>query len=176
MVRSQTASLTPDPSFAHNLGYRCPNDQCEGILDIYTSRPFQRHQEHPNARCFDLCCRTLNIRESRRTPNPQLWECWASPPHLAKVGLRHSHISTRKFVSFQQECLSHLNDQNLTMTSLKYVGWIKEILELDYGQFQTIVLLYNWVVANYEGLNANIKGDGYGFTLMNFKHFIPMST
>jgi len=47
---------------------------------------------------------------------------------------------------------------------------------LDYGQFQTIVLLYNWVVANYEGLNANIKGDGYGFTLMNFKRFIPMST
>jgi hypothetical protein len=42
----------------------------------------------PNARCFKPFCRTLNIRESRRTPNPQLWKCWASPPHLAKVGLR----------------------------------------------------------------------------------------
>jgi len=69
VVESQTANLTPGPYFAHNLGCRCPNDQCEGILDIYTSRPFQRHQEHPNARCFGLCCRTLNIRESRRTPN-----------------------------------------------------------------------------------------------------------
>jgi len=39
--------LTPGPSFAHNLGCRCTNDQCEGILDIYTSRPFQWHQEHP---------------------------------------------------------------------------------------------------------------------------------
>ncbi len=29
------------PSFAHNLGCRCPNGQCEAILDIYTSRPFQ---------------------------------------------------------------------------------------------------------------------------------------
>jgi hypothetical protein len=29
------------PSFAHNLGCRCPNDQCEAILDIYTLRPFQ---------------------------------------------------------------------------------------------------------------------------------------
>jgi hypothetical protein len=40
VVGSQTASLTPGPSFAHNLGCRCPNDQCEAISDIYTSRPF----------------------------------------------------------------------------------------------------------------------------------------
>jgi hypothetical protein len=40
VVGSQTSSLTPDPSFAHNLGCRCSNDQCEAILDIYTSRPF----------------------------------------------------------------------------------------------------------------------------------------
>jgi hypothetical protein len=91
VVESQTASLTPDPSFAHNLGCRCPNDQCKAIFDIYASRPFQWHQEHLNARCFGPFCRALNIRESRRTPNPQLWECcWASPPHLAKVGLRHT--------------------------------------------------------------------------------------
>jgi hypothetical protein len=89
VVGSQTASLTPGPSFAHNLGCRCPNDQCEAIFDIYASRPFQWHQEHLNARCFGPFCRPLNIRESRRTPNPQLWKCWASPPHLAKVGLRH---------------------------------------------------------------------------------------
>jgi hypothetical protein len=88
VVGSQTTSLTPGPSFADNLGYRCPNDQCEVIFYIYASRPFQWHQEHFNARCFGPCCRTLNIRESRRTPNPQLWKCWASPPHLAKVGLR----------------------------------------------------------------------------------------
>jgi hypothetical protein len=88
VVGSQTASLTPGPSFAHNLGYKCPNGQCEAIFDIYASRPFQWHQKHLNARCFEPCCRTLNIRESRRTPSPQLWECWASPPHLAKVGLR----------------------------------------------------------------------------------------
>jgi hypothetical protein len=89
VVGSQTASLTPGPSFAHNLGCRCPNDQCEVIFDIYASRPFQWHQEHPNASFLGPCCRTLNIRESQRTPNPQLWKCWASPPHLAKVGLRH---------------------------------------------------------------------------------------
>jgi hypothetical protein len=41
VVGSQTGSLTPGPSFAHNLSYRCPNDQCEAIFDIYASRPFQ---------------------------------------------------------------------------------------------------------------------------------------
>ncbi len=75
VVGSQTASLTPGPSFAYNLSDRCPNGQCEAIFDIYASRPFQWHQEHLNARCFGPCCRTLNIRESRRTPSPQLWEC-----------------------------------------------------------------------------------------------------
>ncbi len=41
VVGSQTASLTPGPSFAPNLGCRCPNGSCEAILDIYISRPFQ---------------------------------------------------------------------------------------------------------------------------------------
>ncbi len=41
VVGSQIASLTPGPSFAHNLGCRCPNGQCEAIFDIYASRPLQ---------------------------------------------------------------------------------------------------------------------------------------
>ncbi len=82
VVGSQTASLTPALSFAHNLGWRCPNCQCEGIFDIYVSRPFQWHQKHPNARCFDPCCRAVNIQI------PNFSKCWASPPHLAKLGLR----------------------------------------------------------------------------------------
>jgi len=40
VVGSQTSSLTPGPSFAHNLGCKCPNGQCEAILDIYVSRAF----------------------------------------------------------------------------------------------------------------------------------------
>jgi hypothetical protein len=39
VVGSQTASLTPGLSFAHNLGCKCPNWQCEGIFDMYVSRP-----------------------------------------------------------------------------------------------------------------------------------------
>ncbi len=41
MVGSQIGNLTPDLSFTHNLGCRCPNDSCKAILDIYISRTFQ---------------------------------------------------------------------------------------------------------------------------------------
>jgi len=85
VVGSQTASLTPGPCFAHNLSDRCPNAQCEGIFDIYASRLFQRHQEHPNARCFGSCCQALNIRESRRGPNPQLFQVLGFTPTLGQV-------------------------------------------------------------------------------------------
>jgi hypothetical protein len=91
VVGSQTTSLTPGPSFAHSLGCKCPNDQCEAIFDIYTSRPFQWNQEHPNVRCFGFYCRTLNIRESRRTPNPQLWEWGFILPLHPKWSCDNSH-------------------------------------------------------------------------------------
>jgi hypothetical protein len=87
VVGSQTVSLTPDPSFAHNLGYRCPNDQCEAIFDIYVSRPFQWHQERFNARCFGPCYRALNIRESRRTPSSQLFQVLGFTPTLGQSGV-----------------------------------------------------------------------------------------
>ncbi len=91
VVGSQTASLTPGPSFAYNLGCRCPNDQCEAIFDIYVSRPFQWHQEHSNARCFGPCCRALNIRESRRTPNPNFASVGLHPHTWPKWGCDIQH-------------------------------------------------------------------------------------
>jgi len=41
VVGSQTGNSTPGPSFGHNLCFRCPNEQCEPILDIYAPRAFQ---------------------------------------------------------------------------------------------------------------------------------------
>jgi hypothetical protein len=88
VVGSQIASLTPGPSFDHNLCWRCLNGSCEAIFDIYTSRPFQRYKEHLKARCFDLCNRILKLRESRRTPSSHFWECESHPHACLKVGLR----------------------------------------------------------------------------------------
>jgi hypothetical protein len=90
VVESQTASLTPGASFAHNLGCRCPNRQCEGILDIYTSRPFQWHIKHLKESCFDLPNRLLSFWESRRTPNSHFWEFESHPHTWPNVGVRHT--------------------------------------------------------------------------------------
>jgi len=89
VVGSQIASLTLGPSFDHNLWCKCPNGSCEAILDMYTSRPFQRYNKCYNARCFDPCNHTLSFRESRRTPKSHFRECeWWLHTSL-KVGLRH---------------------------------------------------------------------------------------
>jgi hypothetical protein len=94
VVGSQIASLTPGPSFDHNLCCICPNGSCETIFDIYTSRPFQQYKEHIKARCFDLCNRVLKLQESRRTPSSHFWECKSHPHICLKVGLRQLHYHT----------------------------------------------------------------------------------
>jgi len=89
MVGSQTASLTIVLSFDHNLCYKCPNGSCEAILDIYTSRPFQRYKERLNVRCFDPCNCALSFWESWRTPKSHFRECEWRLHTSFKVGLRH---------------------------------------------------------------------------------------
>jgi hypothetical protein len=72
VVGSQTANLTPALSFCHNLCCRCPNGSCEPIWNIYASINFQWYKELLNARCFDLCNRSLKVRESTKTPIPKM--------------------------------------------------------------------------------------------------------
>jgi hypothetical protein len=88
VVGSQIASLTPDPSFDHNLCCKCANGSCKAIFDIYTSRPFQQYKEHLKARCFDLCNQALMLQESQRTPSPHFWKCEFHLHTCLKVGLR----------------------------------------------------------------------------------------
>jgi hypothetical protein len=89
VVGSQIVSLTPGPSFAHNVCCRCPNGPCEAIFDMYASRPFQRYKEHLKARCFDPCNRTLNFWESRRALKSHFRECeWRPHTSLRAAGLR----------------------------------------------------------------------------------------
>jgi hypothetical protein len=38
-----------------------------------------------------------------------------------------------------------------------------------------IILLCNWVVANYEGSYATVRWDEYGFTLIHFERLILLS-
>jgi hypothetical protein len=118
VIGSQTASLTPGPSFAHNLGDRCPNGQCEAIFDIYASRPFQQHQERFNARCFGPCCRTLNIRESRRTPNPHFFQVLGFTPTLGQ-----SRVATSWMPSSKSQRRKFRNTLNVSTSCFKGGGY-----------------------------------------------------
>jgi hypothetical protein len=72
VVKSHTANLTPNPSFGHNLCFKCPNGSCKLILDIYVSRYFQWYKEFFNAMSFDPWNFLLKIWESIGTPTPKV--------------------------------------------------------------------------------------------------------
>ncbi len=56
----------------------------------------------------------------------------------------------------------------------EYVGWIEKIFEFNYMVINNVVFS-NWVKANYIGNNAMVKRDEYGFALVKFNSFIPIS-
>jgi len=72
LVGSQTDNLTPSHSFGHNLCFRCPNEQCEPILNIYVPRAFQYYKKHHKPLKFDPWNRSLKFQESTGTPFPKV--------------------------------------------------------------------------------------------------------
>jgi hypothetical protein len=85
VVGSQTSNLTPDPCFGHNLCFRCPNESCEPIVDIYVQRTFQWYKELFNPMDFDPCNCSLKVQESIKTPTPKVGA------HLGAWGFIFSH-------------------------------------------------------------------------------------
>ena len=69
---------------------------------------------------------------------------------------------------FRQPCLSGRQDQNILNAELEYIGQISEIVELNYGRHCTVLLICEWVKANYRGRNAIVKKDKWGFTMAYF--------
>jgi len=72
VVGSQIGSLTPGLSFGHNLCFRCLNEQCEPILDIYVLRDFQWYKKRHKPLSFDPRNCSLKFWESTGTPSPKV--------------------------------------------------------------------------------------------------------
>ena len=70
-----------------------------------------------------------------------------------------------------------LNSNEDIYTNIEYVGFIEEILELDYGRHCVVVLVYSWVKARFGGPKLTTKRDDFGFTMVNFSDsaLIPLS-
>ena len=77
--------------------------------------------------------------------------------------------------TFLQSCRSSSSDRNMRTTNLEYVGWVEEIISVDYGTFEVVVLYCTWARANKKGPRATMKCDEYGFTLFKFDRLIPYS-
>lgn len=77
--------------------------------------------------------------------------------------------------TFLQACRASNNDRNVRTANLEYIGWVEEIIGVDYGEFELIVLYCTWVRANLRGAGATMKRDDYGFTLIKFDRVIPYS-
>jgi hypothetical protein len=71
VVESQTANLTPDFSFGHNLCFKCPNGSCKPILDIYVLIDFQWYKELFNKMGFVPYNCSLKIMGVHRDSNFQ---------------------------------------------------------------------------------------------------------
>jgi len=83
LVDSQIVNLPPGPSFGHNLCFRCPNEQCKPILDIYVWRAFQWYKERHKPLSFDPWNCSLKSWESTGTPSPKVGvalEVWGFIP------------------------------------------------------------------------------------------------
>ena len=70
--------------------------------------------------------------------------------------------------TFRQVCKNGIRDVNQVDADVEYVGHIEEILELNYRRHCVVVLVCDFVKANYRGENATIKKDKWGFTLANY--------
>ena len=79
-------------------------------------------------------------------------------------------------VIFSPNCQSSVHAKNLKAANLEYVGWVEEILAVDYGRYELVVLYCNWVMANMVGHNVIMKRDDYGFNLVNFDRLVSLST
>lgn len=70
--------------------------------------------------------------------------------------------------TFKQVCRNGRRDNNQVNADVEYVGHIEEILELNYRRHCLVVLVCDFVRANYAGGNGTIKRDRWGFTLANY--------
>jgi len=94
--------------------------------------------------------------------------------HLASVEKHLTTCDSGITTTFEETCVLGPHDRRPIIARLEYVGWVEEILELNYGVLKIIVLLCNWVKANYNESNATIKRDKYNFAFVNFASMIPI--
>ena len=55
----------------------------------------------------------------------------------------------------------------------EYVGWVEEIIELNYRSHCCVVLFCSWIPGSLDIWNAKVERDRYGFVVGNFSRPMP---
>jgi hypothetical protein len=74
---------------------------------------------------------------------------------------------------FRRPCRGGSRFNTVVEENVEYIGQILEIVELNYGRHCTVILVCDWVKANYRGRNVTVKKDEWGFTVANFNTMVP---
>jgi hypothetical protein len=105
VVGNQIANLTLNPSFDHNLCFKCPNGSCEPTLDIYVPKYFQWYKDSPIQWVLTLAITLWKFGNPPRLQLPKwelTWECECSfsrtllhsqPPESMKCDSRVSLLA-----------------------------------------------------------------------------------
>jgi hypothetical protein len=118
VVKSQTGNLTPDPSFGHNLYFKCSNEQWKPILNIYVPRDFQWYKEHHKSLRFDSWNRSMKIWEFTGIPSPKVGVAlvvWVFTP---------SHSLTLSYIPGNMWCDSRASSWPAPLWLLYLDSWV----------------------------------------------------
>jgi hypothetical protein len=61
------------------------------------------------------------------------------------------------------------SDARERLDKMEYVGWIEEILELNYRSHCVILLMCSWVSTKLDDANSKMRRDRYDFAMANMQ-------
>ena len=98
--------------------------------------------------------RTLLLPSSRNAKGYKSMYAYGNHIRIRGVEVDLSTCDSGVAATFLQSCWSSSNDKNTRTTNLEYVGWVEEIISVDYGKFEVVVLYCTWAQANRSGACA----------------------
>jgi hypothetical protein len=110
------------------------------------------------------------VKESSKLPSMEAMAFRSMKAHGMHIRVRSaeedkSTSDSSVTATYMQPARGTEDDANPRFVPVEYVGWVDEILELNYSGHCVIVLLCSWVKAKFGGPTGTVKRDDYGFTL-----------
>jgi hypothetical protein len=110
------------------------------------------------------------VKESSKFPTMEATTFRSMKAHRMHIRVRSTEEDKSTFDSsvtatYMQLTRGTKDDANPRFVPVEYVGWVDEILELNYSGHCIIVLLCSWVKAKFGGPIGTVKQDDCGFTL-----------